>query len=198
MRAKVYTFQYRTSVKQKFVGCSISFWSLLRHLALENHLPLFASTIFHTHPDKVWPFSVPAPLLFVVWAALYAGCQLAVELISGLPRWLADPIRLWKLGWLDWHTPSNPASNRLWPYTGVWLLRTSRSRPVQAFLNNPNIDHRGFFLTAAPCRNAGVLNAFLEEVSSPYSHWGMCTFVAEGLNSVLFSANRRSSQPSSF
>lgn len=64
-----------------------------------------------------------------------------MELISGLLLWLADPIRLWKLGWLGWHTPSNPASNLLWPYTGVWLLRTSKSRPVQAFLNNPNIDH---------------------------------------------------------
>lgn len=79
------------------------------------------------------PLCVPALLPCVVWAALYAGCQLAVELISGLPPWLADPIRLWKLGWLDWHTPSNPASNRLWPYTGVWLLRTSQSRSVQAF-----------------------------------------------------------------
>lgn len=110
--------------------------------------------------------SVASAVVCVVWAVLYAGCQLAVELISGLPLRLADPIRLWKLGWLDWHTPSNPASNRLWPYTGVWLLRTSQSRPVQAFLNNPNKDHRGLFLTASPCRFSGVLHACLEEVSS--------------------------------
>lgn len=105
--------------------------------------------------DKVvWP-----QLLRVVWAALYACCQLAVELISGLPLWLADPIRLWKPAWLDWHTPSNPASNRPWPYTEVWLLRTSTSRPGQAFLNNPNKDHRGFFLAASLCRFAGVLHS---------------------------------------
>lgn len=166
--------------------------------------PLYiSSAIFYTHPDKVWPFSVPALLLCVVWAALYADCQLAVELISGLPLWLADPIRLWKLGWLDWHTPSNPASNRLLPYTGVWLLRTPRSRPMQAFLNNPNIDHRGFFLTATACRISGVLDAFLEEVFSyllivTVKHVPLLLLQRnyyEGLNSILFSQmHTRSSQ----
>lgn len=136
--------------KEGWRELSVSLRSLWLHSALENHFLLvtFLLLSFTLTQTKCGPFSVPALLLCVVWAALYAGCQLAVELISGLPLWLADPIRLWKLGWLDWHTPSNPASNLLWPYTGVWLLRTSRSRPAQAFLNNPNIDHRGFF---SPC-----------------------------------------------
>lgn len=127
-------------------------------VATSGKLLLAPHIYYPSHPpDRVWPFRVPALLLCVVWVALYAACQLAVELISGLPLWLADPIRLGKPGWLDWHTPSKPASNCLWPYTGVWLLRTSQSRPALAFLNNPNIDHRGSFLTR-------VLDAFLRSL----------------------------------
>lgn len=134
--------------------------------------------------DKVWP-----QLLRVVWAALYACCQLAVELISGLPLRLADPIRLWKLAWLDWHTPSNPASKRPWQYTEVWLLRTSQSRPAQPFLNNPNKDHWGFFLAASLCRFAGVLHSIfslgLSGTGSPL-HCSRCFLVVHREVGCLF------------
>lgn len=124
--------------------------------------------------DKVWP-----QLLRVVWAALYACCQLAVELISGLPLWLADPIRLWKPAWLDWHTPSNPASNRPWPYTEVWLLRTSQSRAGQPFLNNPNKDLWGFFFSLP-------LSAGLQEFYIPFSVWGYQALVLLYIVLVFF------------
>lgn len=127
-------------------------------------LPAGKWFLLSTAVDKVWP-----QLLRVVWAALHACCQLAVELISGLPLWLADPIRLWKPAWLDWHTPSNPASNRPWPYTEVWLLRTSQSRPGQAFLNNPNKDHRGFF---SRCLSLQVCRSFTFHFQSGViRHW---------------------------
>ncbi len=70
---------------------------------------------------------------------------------------------------------------------------------MQAFLNNPNIDHRGFFLTASPCRISGVLEAFLGEVSGylfiltvKQVHLLLLQRNCyEGLNCILFSVNRR-------
>lgn len=129
-----------------------------------RRLPAEKWFLLSTVGDKVWP-----QLPRVVWAALYACCQLAVELISGLPLWLADPIRLWKPAWLDWHTPSNPATNRPWPYTEVWRLRTSQRRPGQPFLNNPNKDHRAFFIR---CLSLQVCRSFTFHFQSAViRHW---------------------------
>lgn len=130
---------YRTTTRRGWRELSVSLRSLTLH---ENHFLLFTFPLVSSTPARTECGHV---VVCRMSCSLYAGCQPAVELISGLPLRLADPIRLWKLGWLDWHTPSNPASNhRLWPHTGVWLVRTPQSRPAPASLHNPNIDRRGF------------------------------------------------------
>lgn len=129
-----------------WLTCSTS--TVAFHYSLSIYTPNPLSLIFHFFCDlrpltfrKFGHSAVPALRLCAIHTALHASCQLAVELISGLPLWLAEPIRLWKLGWLDWHTPSNQASKHLWPYTGVWLLWTSQRKSVQDLKNNPNIQH---------------------------------------------------------